>query len=208
MSKGAKGLATSTVPIPPFELAKPGRGYRVPTTRPLRVFAFDPTMGRTLNNHMTLEIPFEVLAPGPIGRKIAVVDYDASNKVWYEPVDLDHKLVSLNGGLAPSESDPRFHQQMVYAVASETIRRFEFALGREIKWRPKPFAPRDLPFRSHLRIFPHAFQQANAFFDPELNALAFGYFAADGQEAGLNLPGQVVFTCLSHDVVAHETTHA
>ena len=195
-------------PPPPANPFKRGGHYRAPTTRPLRVFAFDPTTGRTLTNHMTLEIPFEELLPGPIGRKIAVIDYDASNKLWYEPVDLDHKLVSLNGGLAPSESDPRFHQQMVYAVASETIRRFEFALGREITWRPKSGTRRDVPFRSHLRIFPHAFQQANAVFDPELNALAFGYFSADAHEAGPNLPNQVVFTCLSHDVVAHETTHA
>ncbi|WP_157467255.1 hypothetical protein [Edaphobacter aggregans] len=26
--------------------------------------------------------------------------------------------------------------------------------------------------------------------------------------AGDNLPGGVIFNCLSHDVVAHETTHA
>ena len=25
---------------------------------------------------------------------------------------------------------------------------------------------------------------------------------------GRNLPGQTVFTCLSHDIIAHETTHA
>ena len=27
-------------------------------------------------------------------------------------------------------------------------------------------------------------------------------------DPGDNLPGQTVFTCLSHDIVAHETTHA
>jgi hypothetical protein len=41
----------------------------------------------------------------------------------------------MGGGLDPSESDPRFHQQMVYAVASETLQRFEYALGRRIRWR-------------------------------------------------------------------------
>ena len=150
------------------------RPYPKATTRPLSMFAFDPSLGRTLGSRMTLSVPYEELTPGPIGRKLAVADYDASNDTWYEPVDLDERHVLLRNGLDPSEADPRFHQQMVYAVASETIRRFEFALGREVKWRHR----RD-GTRSRLRIFPHAFQQANAFFDAGLNALLFGYFSAD-----------------------------
>jgi hypothetical protein len=38
--------------------------------------------------------------------------------------------------------------------------------------------------------------------------LFFGYFRADQENPGANLPKQWVFTCLSHDIVAHETTHA
>jgi hypothetical protein len=182
--------------------------YSRPVRRPLKVYAFDPTVGRRLNNYMTIEVPYEDLLKGPIGRKIAVIDYDATNKRFYQPVDLDAPAVLLGHGLTPSESDPRFHQQMVYAVVSSIIARFEFALGREIKWRPFPGSRRDEPFRRHLRVFPHAFQQANAFYDPGLRALLFGYFAAPLGEAGDNLPGQTVFTCLSHDIVAHETTHA
>jgi hypothetical protein len=179
------------------------RPYPRASTRPLSVFAFDPSLGGTSGSRMTLSVPYEELKPGPIGRKLAVVDYDASNDAWYEPVDLDEPHVLLRNGLDPSEADLRFHQQMVYAVASETIRRFEFALGREVKWRHRRNRA-----RSRLRIFPHAFQQANAFFDADLNALLFGYFAADPEDAGSALPSQTVFTCLSHDIVAHETTHA
>jgi hypothetical protein len=96
---------------------------------------------------------------------------------------------------------------MVYAVASETLRRFEFALGREFAWRPNS-GPRRNRHGDKLRIFPHAFQQANAFYDPQRRALFFGYFAASDNDAGSNLPGQTIFTCLSHDIIAHETTHA
>jgi hypothetical protein len=39
-------------------------------------------------------------------------------------------------------------------------------------------------------------------------AVLFGYFQADEHDPGPNLPGQMVFTCLSHDIVAHETMHA
>ncbi|HEY0730491.1 MAG TPA: hypothetical protein VGD38_20570 [Pyrinomonadaceae bacterium] len=56
-------------------------------------------------------------------------------------------------------------------------------------------------FRGHqIHIAPHAFADANAFYSKEDQALLFGYFK--GRE------GQMVFSCLSHDVVAHETTHA
>jgi hypothetical protein len=36
----------------------------------------------------------------------------------------------------------------------------------------------------------------------------FGYYKADERDPGSNLPGQVIFTCLSVDIVAHEVTHA
>jgi len=36
----------------------------------------------------------------------------------------------------------------------------------------------------------------------------FGYFRAADVNQGNNLPGQCVFTCLSHDIIAHEVTHA
>lgn len=181
--------------------------YSDPAWRPLIVYAFDPSLGRTLNNYMTVQVPFEKLDPGPIGRKIAVIDYDISNDRYYEPVDLENASAAISNGLNPSESDPRFHQQMVYAVASETIRRFEFALGRKIRWR-REHGHKDDPFHARLCIFPHAFQQANAFYDPKLKAVLFGYFKASDTDAGSNLPGQTIFTCLSHDIIAHEVTHA
>ena len=36
----------------------------------------------------------------------------------------------------------------------------------------------------------------------------FGYFQASEFDAGVNLLGQLVFTCLSHDIIVHESTHA
>jgi hypothetical protein len=178
-----------------------------PVYRPLRVYAFDPSKGRNLNNYMTVQVPYEKLTAGPSGEYVTVIDYDGSNDVYYESVNLDSPEILIRGGLAPSESDPRFHQQMVYAVVSETIRRFEFALGRKIGWRRPTRRASEAP-RRQLRIFPHAFQEANAFYDPELRALLFGYFSAGSTRVGANLPGQTVFTCLSYDIVVHETTHA
>src|SRR5215472_10760017 len=108
--------------------------------RPLKAYAFDPSHGRILGNEMSLRVRYQELDPGPVVRyrapnAIAVVDYDGANKIWYEPVDLNDRKILLSSGLDPSESDPRFHQQMVYAVVSDTIQHFEAALGRRIHWR-------------------------------------------------------------------------
>ena len=178
-----------------------------PAQRLLRVYAFDPSRGARFENKLTVKIPYESLKRGPHGRKVAVIDYDASNDRYYEGINLDAAAVLGQNGLEPSETNPQFHQQMVYAVAMDTIRRFETALGREIHWRPdhQPGRP---PFHGVLKIYPHAFQEANAFYDPTMRALVFGYFLANAADAGTNLPGQIVFTCLSHDIVVHETTHA
>ena len=60
-----------------------------------------------------------------------------------------------------------------------------------------------------LRIYPHALREANAYYSPDKHALLFGYFRASKSDHGDGLlPGQTVFCCLSHDVIAHETTHA
>lgn len=171
-----------------------------PPRRPLKIFASDPMLGRTTGNRISIEIGNERLAPGPQGERIEVIDYDASHDRFYPPVNLNHDAILMQGGLDPTESDPRFHQQMVYAVAQRTLENFDRALGRRLKLR------RGKQLR--LRLFPHAFHAANAFYDRELHALLFGYFRADRSDPGANLPGQTIFTCLSHDIVAHEMTHA
>lgn len=178
-----------------------------PLVRPLKVYAFDPSLGKRHGNEMTLNVAHEPLTPGPQGRTVAVIDYDASNDRYYRAVDLDDPNIALQGGLAPSEIDPRFHQQMVYAVAMKTIENFSHALGRKVRWRRR--SPRQRARRDPvLRVFPHALQEANAFYDPGQHALFFGYFQASRREPGSNLVGQTIHTCLSHDIVAHETAHA
>ena len=80
----------------------------------------------------------EKLDPGPIGEYLEVVDIDPASQMFYEPVDLDLPVLLAQDGLSPSEGVPQFHQQMVYAVTSLTIRNFEQALGRKALWRPGP----------------------------------------------------------------------
>jgi hypothetical protein len=187
-----------------------------PATRSLRVFAFDPLVGASLDtanlNGTTLDVRWEKnLAPGPVGEYLEVVDIDPASGCAYAPVDLNHPTILAGSGLTPSESDPRFHQQMVYAVAMMTIQHFERALGRSAMWAAREFwtgGNYEKHFVQRLRIYPHAMREANAYYSPEKKALLFGYFRASEATPGDNLPGGTVFNCLSHDVVAHETTHA
>lgn len=180
-------------------MARHRSGISPPERRPLKIFAFDPMLSRSAGGRVTIDIPNEEVTPGPVGSRIAVVDYDGARDRFYPAVDLNDRALLMRGGLDPDESDPRFHQQMVYAVAMRVLDNFEAALGRSLSLRRRG-AP--------LRIFPHAFRGANAFYDRKLHALLFGYFTADAADPGPNLPGQTVFTCLSHDVIAHEMTHA
>jgi hypothetical protein len=187
-----------------------------PPTRSLQVYAIDPSSGKYSGNQVTVPVPWEPLKPGPTGHKIAVVDYDAANKCYYAPINLEDPRLLANDGFDPTEADPRFHQQMVYAIASRTIQMFEVALGREIHWRRADDfggSPEKEKFRKEdniwvLKLYPHAMQQANAYYSPQAKGILFGYFTANKTGQGRNLPGQLVFTCLSQDIVAHEVTHA
>jgi hypothetical protein len=178
-----------------------------PGRRSIRIYSFDPMLANTLERigpaTATVEIPWEPLDPGPSGLRIQVIDFDGGRRVdgqaqtgFYEPIDLDDARIAAQAGLRPTEGDPRFHQQMVYTVAMRTLEAYDRALGRRIR-----------PVGGRMRLFPHAFRGPNAFYDPDLRAVLFGYFQADRVNPGPNLPGQPIFTCLSHDIISHEVTH-
>jgi hypothetical protein len=197
--------------------ARPSFKPAAPPYRALRGYAVDPSLTTTLDTadvgEVTFKLPWEPLGPGPRGEYLEVMDIDPASKAVYEPVNLDHPMILAQDGLPPSEGVPQFHQQMVYAISSLTIHNFERALGRRTLWRPGPPPPGANPkddshFVRRLRVYPHALREANAYYSPNKIALLFGYFSAVGDDPGDQMPGEKVFTCLSHDIVAHETTHA
>ncbi len=204
--------------------APPDESVSKPPFRRLRAFAFDPSLARSMEtavmNEVVLPVRWEThpekpdqgLPPGPIGEYLEVVDFDPPSGCFYDPIDLDDRQLLATDGMAPSESDPRFHQQMVYAVAMKTIEHFEQALGRPALWAERQIRDDgdrvvDSHYVQRLRIYPHALREANAYYSPEKKALLFGYFPAETDDPRV-LPGGIIFACLSHDVVAHETTHA
>ena len=170
-----------------------------PASRTLRIIAQDPSVKAPANDGkpagiLTTEVsvPCEKLADGPRGYRVHVVDYDSSTQTLYAPKALppnDDPYRDATDSVLMS--DPGFHAQNVYAIVMRTLAAFEFALGRRVSWA----------FDSHqLQVAPHGFSVANAFYSRRDQALMFGYFSTPG--------GDTVFTCLSHDIIAHETTHA
>lgn len=204
-----------------------------PPFRKLRGYAFDPSLSLNLDtaviNNITYKVrwedkndpdPEKRLKPGPIGEYLEIVDYDPTVDRFYAPVDLDHPYILAQDGLNPSGSNPQFHQQMVYAVAMTTIKNFEAGLGRPVLWSSRqvimeeqvngnpPKKKRTSVYVPTLRIYPHAMREANAYYSPQKKALLFGYFSAQPADITLQMPDALTFTCLSHDIIAHETTHA
>lgn len=184
----------------------------------LTIIAQDPSVtidGKILTAQVS--IPAEELAPGPRGYRVQIVDYDSSTGVLYPP--LEYRILENGSYNDPFENesndvllnDPKFHAQNVYAIIMRTLSRFESALGRRVGWG----------FQGHqLQVAPHAFADANAFYSKKDRALMFGYFPKAGSVTDWEDEGQdhekppeikrydMVFTCLSHDVIVHETTHA
>src|SRR4051812_47845339 len=102
-----------------------------PPFRKLKAYAFDPSLSLKMDtadiNSLVYKVEWEKLDPGPSGEYVEVLDFDPTINKFYTPVDLNHPFILAQDGLEPSESNPHFHQQMVYAVAMTTIKNFEKA---------------------------------------------------------------------------------
>lgn len=175
-----------------------------PLYRPLLIYTSDPSASRLEGAVTAVNVPYEYLAPGPRGRLFEVDNHDAGTGQAYVRADLDSPYALLGRGYEPAPSDPRFHQQMVYAVCCNVYAAFRMALGRDVTW-----GFRRSEDAGRLRLRPHAFRGVNAYYDKEGGALCFGYEQAPDLKGAIRvLPGEYVFSCLSHDVIAHELTHA
>lgn len=183
---------------------RPASAYPAPARRRLRVFTLDPTTSRLTGSTTVLSVPWEPLEPGPVGARISVEDWQPDGTLR-PGVDLDDPALLAQDGLDPDESDPQFHQQMTYAVLASLLESLDHARGRRMVWRnvwrESPLGPGARP----LPVFPHRLEAANAFYAPGLG-LSFGSYRSN--DATTLFPGQLVHGCLSHDILAHEASHA
>jgi hypothetical protein len=154
-----------------------------------------PYSRRQAHSDVEVTVPAEIVELGPRGYRVHVIDYDSTTGRYHGahalPAEYEDEPKAWQDGAPSILDDYRFHAQNVYALIMKTLARFEFALGRRVGWS----------FPAHqLNVAPHAIVDANAFYSPADQGLVLGYFPRSN--------GKTVFTCLSHDVVVHETTHA
>src|SRR3954463_3364230 len=93
-------------PLPRRRRRPEASAGRRPTAKPefrrLRVFAVDPGLtarfDTALVNEMTLEVPWELLEPGPRGEYVEVVDEDGAGVAFADPVDLNRPEILASDG--------------------------------------------------------------------------------------------------------------
>ena len=182
---------------------EPGPGE--PLRRKLRVYALNPAVSRLDGGLAVVKVPYEPLAPGPVGSVVEVSNLGPNGTRW-SVADLEDPFVLMEDGYRPSLADPCFHQQMAYAVAMMTCESFKTALGRDVSWAFDRRASQAEPNRLLLR--PHGAEEPNAWYDSKRGEIVFGYFKAHHSTSVVQKNKGYVFTCVSHDVVTHEMTHA
>ncbi len=137
------------------------------------------------------------LADGPTSARLAVVDYNADTGVLTPPAHWNTRKRRFEGPdgqpLGPGQSGLfQFHQVNAWVVIQHVIDMYEspFALGRPIPWGTGG---------NRLIIVPHAGYGENAYYDRHSKSLQFFYYGTDDAPK---------YTCLSHDIITHETGHA
>jgi hypothetical protein len=176
-----------------------------PLYRPLRIYTLDPSVSHRIGGTATVNVPYERLQKGPVGALFEIDPAGAPGPLRAEPIDLDDPYLLMAGGLTPSPANGQFALQMTYAVCSLTYAAFRRALGRDISWACDDANGTG---KTRLKVRPFGMRNANAGYSREGGDLSFGYFRASARPAGFTVAKGHIFTALSHDVIAHETTHA
>jgi hypothetical protein len=134
---------------------------------------------------------------GPVSRRVAVLDFDAANgSVLPGARFVDPGKRKLGNYDCPAEEGiygRSFQQVSAFATVLRTMYLYEEpdALGRRLTWAFG--APQ-------LLVVPRAGEMANAFYERESHSLQLFYISRFEKPA--------VYSCLSRDIIAHETAHA
>lgn len=170
---------------------------------PVEIYVQDPFVAQ-INDQVaikTIHVPREPdLMDGPTNARIAVVDYDADSGKLEPPARWNGKSnrfeLKVGGKYIPLSQDhcktPQFHQVNAWATIQSVLDMYEatWVLGRSAPWAFEG---------NRLIVVPHAGYLPNAFYDRTSKSIQLYYFGPEDKR---------VFTCLSHDIIAHETGHA
>jgi hypothetical protein len=178
------------------------RDSRAPLVRPLRIYTLDPRCP-IASAAWRRSSCLRELEKGPIGSLFAVSHEGApscsrrSRWIWTIPSPAVERTVANAVKRALPSPDGVCRLQ-------PDVRGIPARAGRDIGWATA--APANGPLR--LLVRPFGFAGRNAGYSREGGDLSFGYFNAGREPAGFTLQNGLICTALSHDIIAHETTHA
>lgn len=161
-------------------------------------------MGRDKDGPLIETLRFqtdEPLLDGPVSRRVAIIDLDPETGQVLPGVRFSSKG-GARGQHTYAIAEPRnpesrdFMQVSVFATVLSTMAQFETAdvLGRKLRWAFEG---------EQLLVVPRAGRMANAYYHRASRSLQFFFFDAD-----INGVTKTIYTCLSPDIIAHETSHA
>lgn len=167
----------------------------------MTVLAQDPQVRDAAGRPVTAQVavPADRLEPGPRSHRFHVVDVDTSTGAFHPPAVLTKtadtwSYVDRFSSVATQDlENPAWQAQNVFAIAARVLSLFERYLGRRVRWGFDD---------AQLFLIPNGFVDANAYYSREDQAIFFGYLPPDEDRP------TAVHSCLSHDIVAHEVTHA
>lgn len=126
-----------------------------------------------------------------------VLNGPADARVQTELAQVTPVARNVGGDFVFTAGSPQFDCAHAFAVVRQTIAMYE----RHNGGNPIPFAWNVGGSTDRITVFPHAGEGANAFYTRTGKALKFLFFTPQGQS-------DVLYTCRSLDIVAHETGHA
>lgn len=143
---------------------------------------------------------FSCFLDGPVTDRVAVVDFHPRTGKLVPGARVDLPTGRRKTGRYIVKDETKFDaadfcQCTTFGTVAAAIKMFEEkdVLGRKVRWAF------DSP---QILVVPRAGEWANAFYQRESASLQFYFF-----QSALD-PKKTVYTCLSRDIVAHETGHA
>jgi hypothetical protein len=181
-------------------------------THKVTVYPQDPLVAERNKEHALKKINLALdwepgMMDGPTSSRITVVDFDADQRKLSAPAHWDEEarcftlahwdeakgvVVPDKTPVAKQPDSAQFRQVNAWAIVEFALSFFEdpAVLGRKIPWA---FGA------NRLIVVPHAGFAQNAYYDRNTGTLQF-YYCGTAEDP--------VYTCLSHDIIAHETGHA
>jgi hypothetical protein len=174
-----RAVAEKMVELPP-EVDPPVLGSR------MRIWKQDPSV-------KGLELPRTVYIHTQVN------DGPSDSQITIQGIDSVAADVNRDFLLNPDGNAAAFDAVHTYTIVRQVLTMYQRVLNDKLDWQWNTDGNEEV-----IKVYPHAGEAENAFYDRQEKALKFFYFTPP-RDSGLT---SKVFTCRSIDVVAHETGHA